>query len=265
MQIIEPLRQEKKLVNYLDDKVKKVATYFPHGAGDVIQFIVIFDKLKSLYSNIQFDLLIQKGLGQKVLIEEAIEVNNDEVKNKNEYDYIFIIHFPVETDPNLTKSELCCREEIGIEPVSGHKKLPKFKNKLIGVSFQNTALPEVLNCPENIAEKIWNEILEAEFIPFEITMEHCFHNPVNKRYPFITATARGCKPKLDNLISLIENCMGAICAVSGPLHIALSVIPDRVMFIKNKVPKERFTYLNIPSIDVNNYREGIVKEWLEKI
>jgi len=266
MKVVEPYYVKKTIVQHLeeDKNVKTVGIVFFHGIGDCIQFMNVYDKLKEKYPNIKFDLLIQAGLGQKVLFPDAIETGLDEAKKMN-YDYLFLVHFPVETDPTCTKSELCCKLEVGVEPTSGHKQLQKYPSKLIAVHFQNTALPDVLNCPKEVAEKIWKEIIDAGFIPTEVHFEHVFHNPKNAKYEFITNTVRGCKPDLTTLIGLLYQCRGAICAVSGPLHIALSIMPERTMFIQNSVPSERFTYHKVPVIDTKNYKKGVVKKWLEKL
>ncbi len=266
MQIIEPYRQEEKMSHYLTEETKKVGIVFFHGLGDCVQFIVLYDKLKELYPNIKFDIFLQKGLGQTVVFPEAIELGSlDEIDSKEEYDYIFLVHFPVEV-PGMTKSELCCKTELGIDPTWGHTEIPKkFPSKFIAVHFQNTALPDVFNPSKEVAEKIWNEILEAGFIPIEVDFQHVYHNPVNEKFDFVDCTVRRAKPTVETLLGTLRMCAGAICAVSGPLHCALSMMPDQVLYLEKGVPIERFTYLDIPSVDVKNYKEGKVREWLNTL
>ena len=265
MQIIEPLKTDKKLVEYLTEDVKKVGVVFFHGVGDCVQFMTSFDKLKALYPKIQFDLMIQNGLGEEVLFPEAIQTGITEIQEMHEYDYIFLVHFPVETDPTCTKSELCCKTELGITATTGHKKLPVYPSKLIGLHFFNTALPDVFNTPPEIAEKVWNEVLDAGFVPIELAFQHVFHNPVNAKYPFIDCTVRRAKADLKTLLGLIEACAGIICSVSGPLHLALANHPERVFYLDKGVPITRFTYYPVPTVNVNNYQEGKVRMWLNEL
>jgi hypothetical protein len=260
--IVEPYHEHKVITDFLTGETKKVGIVFFHGVGDCMMFATSFDKLKALYPTIHFDIMLQKGLDEELIFPEAILLNNlDEIKTMEDYDYIFLVHFPVE-ESGKTKSELCCQTELGISATSGYKKLPKFKNKLIGVHFHNTALPGVLNCPKEIAEKIWNEILEVGYIPIDLHFKHVFHNPVNEKYDFIDCGVRRAQPKLETLLGLIQDCAGIIAVASGPFHCAMGIKPEKIMFIKNGVSKEAFTYQNIPFVDVNNYQDGKVKEWV---
>ena len=269
MKIVEPLKQDKKLIKYLDENVKKVLIFFWHGLGDLVQFLAPFDVLKSLYPNIQFDLALAEGLDQEEIYPNALLVKGEETidfssERFKDYDIIARINFPVETDPNLTKNELCCKAELGISPVWGHKKLPDFPSRLIGVHFQNTALPDVFNPSKEVAEKIWNEVLNAGFIPIELEFLHAFHNPQNIKFDFIDCTVRRVEAKISTLLGLLRVCAGVICVVSGPLHCALALMPEKVLYLEKDVPIERFTHLSIPKVNIKDdkFEEGKIKEWL---
>lgn len=268
MKFIEPLREDKKLKDYLDTgEYKSVVIFFGHGIGDCIQFMNILDKLKELYPDIKFIMGLQEGLNQETIYPDAIFVNSREDAQKlNDYDLVAQINFPVETDPNLTKSELCCKTELGIELISGHKKLPKFPSKLVAVHFHNTALPALANPDKETAEKIWNEILEAGWIPIESHFEHVYHNPENKKFPFIDCAVRRCKPQISTLISLLQISGAFIGTVSGNFHCAMSVMPyNRIAFLEKEIPVERFTHESIKVFDIKNYQKGKVKEWLNSL
>ena len=264
--IFNPEKDEKKLSSYLDEgKYKKVLIVFWHGLGDVVQFLNVFDKLKELYPDISFDLGIQKGLNQEVIVPDAVLLENlDNIEEG--YDLTALIHFPVEVDPNLTKSELCCKEELGIELVSGHKQLGSFPSKLVAVHFNLTALPGLANPSRDTAEKIWNEIIEAGWIPIESHFEHVFHNPVNKKFDFVDCGVRRCKPHMDSLLGLLGACGAFVGVVSGNFHCAMSIMPhDRICYLEKEIPVSRFTKEKIMTVDIKNYKNGIIKKWLESL
>lgn len=266
MPIIEPEKQEKKLSSYLDEKkYKKVLIVFWHGVGDVVQFLNIFDKLKELYPEIHFDIALQKGLDQETMIPDAVLIENlDNIEDG--YDLTVLINFPVEVDPELTKSELCCKNELGIEPVSGHKKLPEFPSPLVAVHFNLTCLPGLANPTKEVAEKIWNEIREAGFIPIECHFHHVFDNPENKMFDFVDSTVRGCQAHISSLIGLLGASRAFIGVVSGPFHTALSVLPpENILYLEKDIALERFTHNKVAKVDLKDYKDGSVKEFLENL
>lgn len=268
MKFIEPLKEEKKLKDHLDSGgYKKVGIFFGHGIGDCIQFMAVLDKLKELYPSIQFRMVLQKGLDEETIYPDAVLVGSrEEAQNLRDFDLVAQINFPVETDPTCTKSELCCKTELGLEPISGHKKLPEFPSPLVAVHFNLTALPELANTPEEVAKKIWDEIKSREAIPLETHFEHCFHNPVNLKFDFVNRHVRDCKPRVSSLIGLIQHCGAFIGCVSGNFHVAMSVLShDKICYLEKNIPLSRFTHENIKSIDVKDYKDGSISEWLKSI
>jgi len=262
--IIEPGKQERKLKSYLDEgKYKNVFLVFWHGLGDAVQFMLVLDCLKELYPGIHFHLGLLRGLDLETVYPEAVLITD--LKNIEEgFDLTVLLNFPVEI-PGLTKSELCCREELGIPLVSGYKPLPKFPGKLVAVHFNLTCLPTLANPTEETAEKIWNEIREAGFIPIEVHFSHVFDNPDNKKFGFVDCTVRKCVARVASLIGLIQHCTAFVGVVSGPFHCAMATMPhDRIAFLEKAIPVARFTHEKIQTFDINNYRGG-VKEWLSTL
>lgn len=267
-----------KLSHYLDVLKKgKVCIPFGHGLGDTIMFLNVFDKLASLYPDIEFTLALQKGLGFEDL-EPDIAGNNKKViyvtdlsynKETADYDIIADVDFPMsENQTKITKAERCCKDELGIDLISGHKRLTCGKNRLIGIHFNITCLPDAANPSEETAKMIWDDVLTAGFIPIEMYFSHVFSNPVNKMFPFIDCTVRHVKPQVSTLIGLIEQCAGVICVVSGNLHVALSILPDnRIFFLQKHFKLESFTKrtsIARASIIPGEYKHE-VSEWLSKI
>jgi len=249
---------DKKLVEYLKPG-QKVLIRFGHGLGDTIMFIPCFRKLQREYPEVDFRLYVESGQ------EEIWPSEKD--KDAPGYDLVFSLNFPMSEGSNLTKAAKCCREEIGIEPPKeDFDNLPKFDNPLVLVHFQGTALPKSVNCPPEIAKKIWNEIQEAGKVPLEVHFEHCWHNPRNKRYDFVTTTVRGLEPKISKLIALIQHCYAFIGVASGPFVVAAATIPETTLYLQKAHPLNTYTDRDIKIIDLNKpYKDGMVKAWLQSL
>jgi len=262
-----------KLSHYLDILKKgKVLIPFGHGLGDTIMFLNVFDKLSSLYPDIEFTLALQKGLGFEELEPDIIGKNRKVIyvsdlsynKETSYYDIIADIDFPMsESQIKITKAERCCKDELGIELISGHKRITCETNRLVGLHLQITCLPDSANVPYDVAKKIWFEIKDAGYIPMEILMEHIYHNPVNKKYDFIDRHLRDIPPKISTLIGIMKSCNKVICCVSGVFHIALSILlPEQICLLEKDFLAPSFTRLPIKRVNIKDYKDGSIKDWL---
>ena len=269
-------KTDKKLVHYIEElKPKKILIPFGHGLGDTILFMNPFKALCAQFPDIEFTLAMQKGLGFEEL-ENDFKWDNGKAfcspdlsykEETSEYDIIADIDFPMtEGHTEYTKGEGCCINELGIKPVSGHKYISCGQNKLVGVQFNITCLPDSANTPEPIAQKVWDEILESGHIPLETCMQHVFFNPVNKKYPFVNRDVREIPARVSTLAGLIQNCKAYITCVTGNFHLALSILPaDRICLLERDFKAGSFTKLPIKTIDVKNYVDGSIKDWLLNI
>ena len=267
MKFIEPSKEEKKLKDYLDsNQYKKVAIFWGHGIGDSLMFQVILTKLRELYPDISFQMAFPKGLDEEIIYPDAVFVNSrEEAQNLDDFDLVAQINFPLEA-PGSTKSELSCKNEIGIEPISGYEKVPEYPSPLVAVHFCLTSLPELVRPTKEVAEKIWNEVREAGLVPIECHFEHVFHNPENPKMDFINCTVRGCQAHLTSLFGLLRVSRAFIGVVSGPFHSAMSILPhDKILYLEKDIPVERFTHEPIQTIDLKNYKDGSVKEFLDNL
>jgi hypothetical protein len=265
---------EKRLSDHLKDvKPKKVALIFFHGLGDVYMGIEPIRTLCTLYPDIQFTLILQQGLGFEELKNDLpcdVIFTGDLslYENTDDYDIVADLDFPMnEGQTEYTKGQWCCIKELGIEPNEIiYPTLDCGKNRLIAISYQITCLPGACNPDRDTAERIWNDVLEAGYIPIEMHFQHVFHNPVNKKFDFIDATVRRCQPRISSLVGLINQCAGVICVVSGNLHVALSNLPhERIFFLEKDFKLESFIKSDkISRADVRDYK-GEVKEWLKKL
>jgi len=268
--------EKSKLSEHIREiKAKRVLLIFWHGLGDLVMFLNPFEALTKQFPDVIFDLAVQKGLGFEDITADLKDtkilfIDGSFFKElPPDYDIIADIDFPMsEGQIELTKGEYCCVHELGIDPVNGHKNLTKGKNRLIGIHFNITCLPDAANPDEETAKMIWDDVLEAGFIPIEMYFTHVFSNPVNKMFPFIDCTVRRVKPQVSTLIGLIQQCAGVICVVSGNLHVSLSVLPDnRIFFLQKHFKLESFTKrtsIARASIMPGEYHHE-VSEWLSKI
>lgn len=257
-----------KLTEHLDTgKFKTALLPFFHGVGDVVMVLPIIAALRARYPEILIDLGLCRGLDQESFVPDAVLLDGDwrEKALTLGYDLVFPLNFPLEKpgDITYTKAEISCLEEVGIPPVCGHLKItPK---RLVGVHFQMTSVPWVANADKDVAEKIWNDIKEAGFVPIETHFQHIFHNPVNERFDFIDTHVRACAPRIDTLMALLGSCAAFVGVVSGNFHMALSVLgPKRVMLLEKDLRREHFTKDDIATADLKNYT-GEVKEFLKGI
>lgn len=247
--------EDKKVVEYLKPEGKYLVR-FGHGLGDTIMFIPCYEKLKAEHPECQIDLYVESGQ------EEIFDSVPD--KDAPEYDEIFHLDFPMAIGGELTKPAKCCVDELGIEPITALAELPDKPSPLVGVHFHGTALPDSVGCPEPVAQQIWEEILDAGKIPIECHFEHMFHNPVNKKYWFVSSHVRNCTANLHNLIGLIQHLGAFVGVASGPWVTAMSIMPERTMYLEKGHAVE--TYIegdDAASVNVTTYPSGSVKQWLD--
>ena len=271
MIVIEPGKDGKKLIEHFNEGTKKVGIFFWHGIGDLIMFLEPYHQLCCQYPDIKFTMILPLGLGQEDLVPDALLVRGEETvdfsgEQFKDFDIICRTNFPMnEGQIEYTKGEWCCLHELGIPPAWGHRPTAGI-NRLVSVHFQITCLPDAANCPPDIAELVWNEILTAGFIPIECHFQHAFHNPVNVKYDFIDSTVRRCVPRVNTLLGLLQASCAFIGIVSGPFHAALSVLPySRVFLLERDFKKQCFTKLPIESADVKQYPKGAVEKWLQSL
>jgi len=263
--VIDVSRGDEKLSHYLTNGMQVLIVFF-HGIGDCVMFKRVFDHLCETYPQIVFDIGICDGLDQEFIFPHAVRLAGDwrEKFDTLGYDIVFSCNFPMsEGQEELTKAEWCCEKELGITPVWGHEPLQHGANRLIGIHYNITCLPESCNPSEETAKKIWDEVLLAGMIPIETHFQHIFHNPVNVKFDFVDCCVRRVQPRISSLAGLLEMCYAFIGVVSGNFHTALAVKPnDRVCLLEKDFKLGCFTKLPIQTIDIKDYKDGSVLKWL---
>lgn len=248
--------KDKKLVEYLRPG-QKVLIRFGHGLGDTIMFMPLFKRLIKLYPDVQFKIYLESG-------QEMIwDCEKD--KDSQDYDLVFSLNFPMAEGSNQTKAQKCAIEELGITPIDIKLNPLPYYNPLVAVHFNGTALPNAVSCPNDVAKQIWEEIIDAGYIPIETHFEHMFHNPVNTKFDFINRDIRTIPADIQKLIGLLSNSHAFIGVASGNLMVALSNIPDKTMYLQKDHKMKNYISKEVPTIDVYNYKSNTVKEWLSTL
>lgn len=269
MPLITEASEGKKLVEYLDTgDFKKVLLPYWHGVGDACMFNAPLTYLRWHYPNIQIDVGLARGLQEEIILDGVIllEGNWKETIQDTDYDLVFSCHMPLEklNDTTLTKAEVCCIEELGIPPISGHLRIKT--KKIVGVHFSNTSVSWLANANEEVAYKVWNEIIEAGCIPIDTLFQHAFYNEGSKKFDFVDQHFRNWPARLETLIALLSKCDYFIGVVSGNFHLALSLLPyDKVCLLEKDLKVGHFTKLPVKGIDIKHYQDGMVKSWLTHI
>ena len=248
--------KDKKLVDYLEPG-QKVLTRFGHGLGDTILFMPVFWKLRELYPKVRFDLYVESG-------QEQIWPSVTD-KDAPGYDHVFSLNFPMSEGSGLSKPAKCCVDEVGIDPITETAILPICASPFVALHFQGTALPDSVNCPQDVAQQIWAEVRDFGKIPFECHYKHIFHNPRNFKYQFVDNTARQCKADLQSLFGLVQHSWAFIGVASGPFIVALSTMPKRTLYLQKNHKLTSYTEKEIAFVDVNSYIGGTVRKWLDKL
>lgn len=253
--------KKKKLIEYLKPGGKYLIR-FGHGLGDQIMFYPLFLMLQAAFPDCQIDLYVECGQ------EEIWQSVKD--KDAPGYDEVFSLHFPMSEGSDLLKQHKCAIEELGftsadLAGLNEVDTLPSMPSPLVALHFQGTALPNSVNCPKPVAKQIWQEVKDYGKVPIEVHFQHVFHNwNANPKYPWIDVSVRNYRATLPNLFGLIQSCWAFIGVASGPFVVALSVMPERLLYLQKSHKLTSYTKRqDIQSVDVMNYRTGMVTRWLE--
>lgn len=257
---------DKKVAEYLrEDNPGRVCLFFWHGLGDALMFANALVALRNEFPDVVIDLALQDGVGQEWIFPDAILVSGAE-QLLDDYDFVFHVHFPMSEfeRPPRPKAEKCCEDELGIAPECGHPVLPGVTSPFVGFSFHATALPDHAGATPDVAERMWAETEGSGLVPIEVMMEHVFHNPQNGQLACTARrTLRGLTPRLAVMAGVVAQCAAFVGASSGPLHLALSLLPaNRVGFIQRKFDPITVTRQRMKVFDVDNYQDGDMARWL---
>jgi len=256
---------------------------FNHGLGDLINFLPVWYELieqtgirPTLGSNSkrQFDL-INKNI-----------LSIDDLFNKRRYNYVYKILYPdpknssipIDISDEPPKPYLCGLYELGMAPFvwKPYRMINKYKvenSKRVGVHlFGHTGMHKKF-CPVDVAEKIWQEIIEAGYEPYECHMTPDFAG----EYPdYIEANSMTCltpdcslryeKADLRKMIEEIGRCKFFIGIDSGPIYLASALLGlDNIIGLENQKKHNQFLPKHIVTVPVLNYEPNSIYNQLKSM
>jgi len=256
---------------------------FDHGLGDLINFMPVWT-----------EFIRQAGIAPTLgssakrqfnLINPNI-ISFDESFNKRKYSYIYRILYPdpknssipIDISDEPAKPYICAYYELGMEefvwkPFRMNNKFSNKNSKRVGVHlFGHTGMDKKF-CPVNVAEQIWNEIIEAGYTPFECHMTPGFAD----EYPdYFEAETMECinsdcslryeKANLSKMIDEIGKCKFFIGVDSGPIYLASALLgTDYIVGLENQKKHNNFLPKHIVTIPVLNYKSGMILKQLNSM
>lgn len=256
-----------KVVDYLKSGQKNLIVY-NCGLGDTIMFLPYYKALCNMFPDIEFNLRA----------DNQSEFFYDYYNNVYYYDYVFYLHAifneKIVKYQAYTKPECNCLFEMGIPYDKNleysyqlpHEKIDGFEN-VVGISFFNSCFPQYLNCREEVAKKIWYELKDNGFTPinlFKPILKDADKNPLNSIYDFIDNSVDS-SYGLVKMINAMSSMNGIAAVATGNFHYAMTVFPEKTLYLKKDFKKDFFTNKDVLSLDTVNPDYGILKEWISRL
>lgn len=254
-------------IEKISDLVKpgqKVLIEYECGLGDVIMFLPYYEEMKRLFPDVEFSL---KTKNQDCFF--------DYNRNMEYYDWVFRCDsFFNEETPGLqkyTKPECNCVLQLGIpynKELEYTVKLPHESSPFVGMSFCNSCFPERINCTYETAKMLWERVRTNGMVPIELftpTYRQAWERPENKKFDFVDCTMRGMGPDLKRMLSLMATCRGHASVATGNFHYAMTLNPEKVLYIENKFSYKFFTNKNILSVNTLKPDMGVIEEWIQRL
>jgi len=256
---------------------------FDHGLGDLINFLPVWQEfirqtgiMPSLGSSAkrQFDFI------------SSNIISIDKSFNNRQYQYIYKVLYPdpknssipIDISEEPAKPYICAYYELGMEEFTWrpYHMLNKYKvsdSKRVGVHlFGHTGMHKKF-CPVDVAEKIWQEIIDAGYEPYECHMTPDFA----EEYPdFVEADSMECltpdcslryeQADLGKMIKEIGKCKFFIGVDSGPIYLASALLgTDYMIGLENKKKHNNFLPKHIITVPVLNYKSGTIFNQLKSM
>jgi hypothetical protein len=254
---------------------------FEHGLGDLINFLPVWSEF--LEQTGITSVLASSSKRQFYLINPRI-LSIDQSFNIRMYQYVYKILYPdpkntsipIDISDEPAKPYICAFYELGMEPFiwKPYRMLNKYRvhnSKRVGVHlFGHTGMHKKF-CPVDVAEQVWQEIIDAGYKPFECHMTPDFA----EEYPdFIEADSMNCitpdcslrfkKPDLKEMIKEIGKCRFFIGVDSGPIYLASALLGvDKIIGLENQKKHNNFLPKHIVTVPVLNYKVGTIYKQLK--
>ena len=250
------------------------------GLGDAMMFkavclpalIEAVNKFSDIFVNIDIDV----HNGQDVVFHKY-QVYTGNLEN---YDAVFELEFPDncfkwEGADTLTKPETCLRDELGLD----YYHAPEYYGQdgydynrngvLVGLHLFSTCYAG-LNCPEDFARHLWQQLADNALIPFDTYIETPGGKNRYKPYDFETQNLQGVTPGVDKLFKVVKSCCGFASVSSGNFFLALdSMPPEKILFLQTIFRPVKLTRLPVHVVDAhapyNSATEKVVQNWIDCI
>lgn len=259
---------DRKIIDYLKNTTRNLNVLFDcsNGLGDVIMVMPHIEALMNQFP--QHAYKIKTNNGKQCLFGDYGDLKD--------YDYIFNIPawFNEVKYKSRTKPECNCEFDLGIKydkQLDYTWKLPKIeRSPLIGVGMFSSCFPKLLNPCEAWAKLLWTKIIGAGLIPIDLTtfqIPNNKNNQTNQPFRFINNNLRDIPPSISNILYIMQHCAGYVGICTGSLHAALTMYPDRVLYLENQFKYQYFSSkYNLLSMNVNqNFNDGIFNMWLSRV
>ena len=257
------------LTSFLKEPKAVCLDFRGHGMGDCIMFMPLYNRLKELYPECQFDLICSKG-------QEYFNT-----VTREDYDLVYPLTFPEFNNryygnTGKSKPEMCCVYELGIpftedieftwKPGELHCNI-EIPENTVGIAFQVTSNPHKSILYEN-AKRVWNTVKEAGYTPLEVHFDHILRDPRNTKYNFINNTCRDYEATVENCLGVIKQCRGFIGVNTGTFCAAVSILGNVLHMFKRWPFAYYKRFKPVPEVDcrdlvivdtskVQKYLEGL--------
>lgn len=254
---------------------------FEHGLGDLINFLPIWYEFME-QTGIQCTLGASEKRQFNLINKNIIIINESSIMRKFSYTYKILYpdpkntSIPIDISEESAKPYICGLYELGMSPFvwKPYRMLNKSKvedSKRVGVHlFGHTGMNKKF-CPVDVAEKIWQEIIDAGYEPYECHMTPGFAD----EYPdFVEADSMDCinedcslrfnEPDLESMIKEIGKCKFFIGVDSGPIYLASALLGiDNIIGLENQKKHNNFIPKHIVTVPVLNYKPGAIYKQLK--
>jgi len=258
--------------------VKGALFVFEHGLGDLINYLPVHKEFCR-----QSKIKVTLGSSSKRqfnLIDPKIIIVGNDTDIRSRYDIHYRVHYPDSIDSHYpielhnepAKPYLCAIHEMGMrdfiwKPFRMTNKTFNPDSKRVGVHFfGHTGMLDKF-VPQEIVYKVWKEIEDAGFEPFEMHMRPGF----SKEYKcsdrgtddFCLATKKNSlrfeEPDLKRMIEEIGKCKFFIGIDSGPIYLAGALLGhDRLIGLINGKRHDHFMPCHISTTKVSSYKDGSI-------
>lgn len=266
----------------LREKSGRLLLVFNHGVGDFILFLPVFEEMKRQFPQLNISIGAQYKRGFEVIYPDIVCADFPYVlKQFGLFDYVYEVHYPNAIDQFISiadstepaKPYLAAYYEFGMSPFEwAPYKLAEvrapFKN--VGVHFFGHTGEKEKNCSQDVAEAIWDEIIEAGYTPFEIHMRPQLRNEYLEdlegdsfKYATEDNSLRFQNPDLGVMRDAIRSCTWFIGVDSGPLYMSTAILgQSRLIGLENEKRIHNFIPIHFNTVSIKEYKKGSIKQLL---